>query len=163
MRPLFSYVIFLALALSNSAIGSGNFSFEGFALGMSRQEASDLRPESTWYIEMPNTRKERTRKTFMSKHLGQEARVVVTLDNKAEFVRIIAFTFSGNSKTDCISDATSVLLHLRKVYGAGSESKFPEQFPVRQIKWVASNDSMVEWSEACAAGQYVLAYTKNES
>lgn len=136
------------------------FSFEGFSLGMSRSDATAIRPDTPWKQVMRGTPSEAVRKEFKASHLGQEAQVNVDLSASGGAVEVIGFTFLTQTDQQCIQEAVKALVELEKLYGV--EAEVSHQQPGKRAKWLTNEGTTVRWFELCAVGarRYVITYAK---
>jgi len=161
-------LLFLYLFASAMSADAAPFVFDGFYLGMFKTEAEKIHPEAKWMMIEPLMLIDGRRrhgptivtKEFTSRHLGKEAKVVVTLDKKAQYVHTINFVFSSTSSAQCIGDAAEISALLKQAYGAETEiidSPFD-----RHSMWLTQDNSVVVWQPYCdyAPAQFRVTYTQ---
>ena len=134
------------------------FKLEGFYLGMSREDATAVRPQTPWKRVMRGTPSEVVRKEFMGTHMERETEVTVDLSPSEELVRVIGFAFKTTTDQQCITDAMTALAKLEALYGEESEVLLEQ--PGKRAKWVRKDGSVVRWLELCASGaqRYIVTY-----
>ncbi|MBB1161781.1 hypothetical protein [Aquariibacter albus] len=135
-------------------------SYAGFSLGMSKSEASAIRPETQWKSAMLAPPEKFLRKEFEGNLFDRTATVTVDLDASESFVRMIGFTFGTQTTQQCISDAVRALAALKSQFGEPTEVS--HEPPGKRVKW-ASQSPVVRWGELCAVGAllYYITYAQN--
>jgi len=139
----------LALLLAGGA-RAGALAVDGFSPGMSRAEASVIRPEARWKEEPTGDSRHVTQKVFASSRFGRAATVGVNLDPGGSFVRSINVNFETESDIACIEGAAAVLKDLDSEYGRPSEAR--EEMPSIWARWNLGAGQSVKWVEICAVG-----------
>ena len=161
MRALLTISLLACAPLQIFASEPVNFSFEGFFLGMSRTEATEVRPEIAWQEVMKETPQAVFRKVFKARHLGQMAEAAVDLNSARSSVQRIGFTFSTSTDQQCTQEAIKALVQLEKLYGP--ETEISHEQPGKRALWITKSGISVRWFELCAVGarKYLVTYVQN--
>jgi len=155
MHPLPKRLALAALAVmcgASSHAAIKPFSFEGFYLGMPREQADALRADFPWEEEELQLAVQLNIlvKEFPAVQYGKPTTVRVELDSAGKVVVAISFKFASRSESECLADSTATFAQLKAAYGP-IVTLLAEQ-PVKWLQWRTSSGFDVSWMQFCAGG-----------
>jgi hypothetical protein len=153
-RQVFKTVTIGVLTLLCAPVSGADFSFQGFRVGMSREEASRVRPELPWSEEkvLEQFNLLETAKLFQATYLGKSAGVRIQLDTGNKFVSAIEFTFNSATSAQCAVDAGNTLDQLRTKYG--NTASVVQLSPGKWVFWEAKEKLKVTFIDDCSSAHH---------
>ncbi len=136
------------------------FSFEGFALGMPRAKAMELKTDAPWRLAAVEGQGDVIRKEFAARQHDRDVTVAVDLDSRREVVHAITFTYPTATTSACVSDGLQALQRLEKTYGKQYEAINGP--PSMRARWTSAPGLEVRWAEWCDVGgrRYSVSYSR---
>lgn len=128
---------------------------DGFRLGMSKSEASKLKPEAAWRPFSGSSEQ----KEFQSSYGGLPARIKITLDGRGLTVVSIGIIVSTKEQASCADGAKQGLAGLEKSLGKATSTASK---PMPRAVWVDSAGTTTMWFNSCAnqPPEYIITHSK---
>lgn len=129
---------------------------DGFRLGMSKSEASKIKPEIAWRTFMSSS----AQKEFPSVYGGLPARIKITLDGQGLAVASIGIIVAAKEEAACSQAAKQGLQRLEA--SLGKPMHVITDQPLPRALWMSATRVTTTWFNSCAnqPPEYIVTHTQ---